>query len=462
MTTRPMPPQLSTRPSAAGAPPGSSAARPDRVLLFLLAVLSLGSAATTIMGARQILPSPLAETLGVLVQLMLFLILAGAAGRHAPVRKWFVAVTFAAVSVYTSFFAYYAHLAGEAVGNANLDRARQAHADFVGAHYPALQGQVDTLENQATTLYDLSEREAAGGLTTGKRGFGAQAKAYAEQARDAELAAAELKGDLERLSPRFTADVAGWDAEQIYAFDLETWQTMPATWQVVEAAPARDVYQDLEHEIALLAPWYKVRAGEDAAVVALLLATMVDGVCLLLGTAIRPREQRILDSASSEAAAFIGSGRAGAARVQQAWTRPSPEQIAQTDAAVSALGDPLRVVELRIDGRGSDFLGAFYQAIHPETGALDYARLQGHPNPTFRLAARMLSDRLRSASLGWVRVDDGYWCVPPDAYERFSFWLADQVQQELMSEAAEDPLIAPAQPADIGRTVRLVLPARVA
>ena len=47
----------------------------DRVLLVLLAALNLASLYTTIVGARQVLPWPMSDLLGVSVQLMLFLAL---------------------------------------------------------------------------------------------------------------------------------------------------------------------------------------------------------------------------------------------------------------------------------------------------------------------------------------------------------------------------------------------------
>lgn len=317
-------------------------------------MLSLGSAFTTVLGARQILPSPLAESLGLLVQTMLFLILAGATARHAPARKWIVAFIFAGLSIYTSFFAYYGQLAGDAVEAAGKDRARQAHAAFVAGVYPPLQQQLSGLQSEARSWGDLAEREAGSGLTTGQRGFGPVAREYAMKARDAEMEAASFGGELARISPRFAMDTAEWSPEQLYAWDLETWQMLPAEWKAgAEEAdgapmvgPLPEVYLDLEHEIALLAPWYKVRAGEDAALVAILvailLAALVDGVCLLLGTAIHRREERLVDSVSSEAAALIGAGRAAGARMRAAWERPSEVERREADSAVAGLHDPLR------------------------------------------------------------------------------------------------------------------------
>src|SRR5438045_3541420 len=122
METESPPRLIRKRPEAGGT---------DRVLLVLLTLLNLGSLYTTVVGARQVLPWPMSDVLGVTVQAMLFMALAGFAARHAPIRRWLVIAVFASASVYTSFFAYYEELAGDSLDAANLDRARQEHARFV-------------------------------------------------------------------------------------------------------------------------------------------------------------------------------------------------------------------------------------------------------------------------------------------------------------------------------------------
>lgn len=422
----------------------------DTVLLILLTLLNLGSAYTTLLGGRQVLPWPMSDVLGVTIQAMLFLTLAGFAVKHAPIRRWVVVGVFAAASIYTSFFAYYAQLAGEANAAVDLDRAHQAHAAFVDALWQPAKTEVARVAHRAEELQDLAEREASSGVSTGQVGFGPVARKYAEKAREQEALAARLQVDLERLTPRFEAPIDGLSAEQIYGLDLAAWQEAPSDWKAEVPAPERGTYKDLEQEVQLLTPYWKVSKGELPAVAALLLALLVDGLAVILGSAIHAGGRPVVDRASEAMADAIGSVRLGQERVRQAWL--SDPRMPEADGA---LDDALRVVVLRIAGRGSAFLGAVYQAIDPETGAVDFAALQRADDASWRLASRMLLDRLRSPKLGWVTVSDGYWRIPPERYPTVAAWLAEHLRRE--AEAEERERADQVQVAE--RTLELVLPA---
>lgn len=440
-----------------GAPPGSretsvprTARRRDTALLVLLTLLNLGSAYTTLLGGRQVLPWPMSDVLGVTVQAMLFLTLAGVAVKHAPIRRWLVVVVFASASIYTSFFAYYDQLAGAANTRGDLDRAQQAHARFIDALWqPATTRQAREAQ-QAEAMQALAEREAGQGVTSGQVGFGPVARGYAEQARAHEAEAARLLVDLERMEPFFAPSIEGLQAESIYRRDLEAWQQAPGDWKASVPSPERGVYLDLEQEVQLLTPYWKVQRGEVPAIAALLMALLVDGLSVLLGTAIHAGGRPLMERASLRAAEVIGTARVGSERVRQAWLHDP-----RTAEADGALHDALRVVVLRIAGRGSAFLGSVYQAIDPETGAVDFAALQRAEDPTWRLASRMLMDRFRAPQLGWVHVDDGYWRVPPERYPTVAAWFADHLRREAEQEAEERLDAVQVEE----RTLELVLPA---
>lgn len=407
----------------------------DRGLLVLLALLNLASLYTTVVGARQVLPWPMSDVLGVAVQTMLFLALAGFVGRHAPIRRWIVVAVFAAASVYTSFFAYYEQLAGDALGAANLDRARQAHAAFVDETWEPVLAGVESTERQAAQLLDQAEREGRDGLTTGVVGFGPVARRLAEEARTTELAAAERRADLERMRPRFEVDAQAMAAEELYLFDLETWQAMPDAWKTTAEAPSRAAWLDLDQEVALITPFEKVRDGETPALAALLLALLVDGTSLLLGTAIHARQRPILDTVADRAVALVTDAKTAGAALRDALDRP-----AEAGGRLDPPGlDPARLV-LRVTGRGTDFLGAVYEAIHPETGTLDALRLLEHDDPTWRISARVLLDRLRDPRVGWLKVDGGRWKV--QRYDALTAWLAEQYRAACEAEAVEQQAAA--------------------
>ncbi len=403
----------------------------DRALLVLLAALNVVSAYTTVVGARLVLPWPMSDVLGVSVQLLLFFALAGFVARHAPLRRWLVILVFSAVSVYTSFFAYYSEIAGDALSASNLDRARQAHARFVDATWQPRVAEVEALDRKSASLFDLAEREGSGGVTTGRTGFGPVARQYAEEARQTELAAAELRADLERLRPRFEVDTEPLTAEQLYLHDLQTWQGAPDAWKAEAPMPDRALWLDLDQEVALVTPFVKIANGEIPAIAAILLALLVDGTGIVLGTAIHGRERPILDRVREGVVTLVTDTKDAGAALQTALRRPG----APDPDPVEPPGlEPARLV-LRVTGRGTDFLGAVYAAVHPETHTVDAVRLLDHDDPTFRIAARVLLDRLRDPRLRWLEVQGGRWKVA--RYDELTAWLAEQYRAACELEARE-------------------------
>jgi hypothetical protein len=423
----------------------------DWGLLILLIVLNLRSAYTTVLGARQLLPFPLADVMGLTVQGMLFLVLGGFALTAAPVRKWVMVMVFAAACVYASFFAVYDELAGKADEKEQLDTALQAHAAVVSGVYQPARSRIDTLAREAEALFELAEREAGGGATTGVSGYGPIAKKYAADAGAKKVEAEGLQADLDRLQPHFEFELDGLSPDDIYRKDLEAWQLAPSDWKASVPMPLRKDYVDLDAQVALLTPVQRVKEGDMNAIVALVLAAMVDGIAIFLGTAIDARQRHM--GWSEQVARMIAQAKTSTAVVREAIKRPAMNDPKREE---QLLDDALQVVDLRIAGRGSDFLTTFYQAIHPETGALDFQGLQRHPNPTYRIAARMLVDQLRNPQLRWVTVEDGWWSVPDDVYSNVTAWLGEHIRRECEMEA---------QGGDVGevhepeRTLRLVIPA---
>lgn len=424
----------------------------DWGLMILLILLNLRSAYTTVLGARQMLPWPMSDVLGMAIQAMLFLVLGGFALTQAPIRKWIMVVVFAAACIYASFFAVYEELAGKADDRAQLDRALQAHAALVSEVYQPARSRIETLGREADALFELAEREAGRGSTTGVSGYGPQAKKYAAEAGAKKVEAEKLQADLDRLQPLFEYETETLDPEEIYQRDLKAWQNSPADWKANVPMPVRSQYVDLNAQVALLTPVQRVKEGDQTAIIALTLAALVDGIAIFLGSAIDIRQKRT--TWSEQVAKMIGQAKSSTAVVRQAIARPA---LTDTKHEAQLLDDALQVVDLRIAGRGSDFLTTFYQAIHPETGALDFQGLQRHPNPTYRIAARMLVDQLRHPQLRWVTVEDGWWSVPEEVYSNVTAWLGEHIRRECEMEAQGSVVVGEVQEPE--RTLRLVLPA---
>lgn len=241
----------------------------DIALLVLLAVLNIGSAYTTIIGARQILPAGLSDMVGAAVQAMLFLMLAGFAMNRSVVRRWMAIGLFAFASIYTSFFTYYEQLAKEADLRVQLDKAMQSHATLVSQVYQPARSRADKLSSEAEAMIDLADREANRGSTTGVKGYGPVARKYAEQGNRMLREAKGLEADVNRLQPHFEFDMTGLTPEQVYRNDLEAWQLAPSDWKAEVPAPLRNDYVDLTAQVALLTPYNRVRSGEMPALTAL-------------------------------------------------------------------------------------------------------------------------------------------------------------------------------------------------
>lgn len=427
----------------------------DWALLGLLFCLNVGSAYTTILGARQIMPTQeMADVLGFTIQITLFLMLSGFAVTGAPIRKWIVVTIFAGMSIYTSFFTYYEQLAKDADNRAQLDTALQAHSGFVSSTgYQSARSQADALMKEAEALFDLAEQEKRRGSSSGVSGYGPIAKKYAREGSEKKIEAERLAADVERFAPHFEFEIAELTPEEVYRKDLEAWQLIPADWKVGVPQPERERYVDMKAEVRLLTPYQRIRDGEMPAMTALAMATLVDGIAIFLGTAIRARQRPVVEAWSQGLAGVIGQVKNSAAVVRAAVDQPG---LAAPNAD-DLLDDSIQVVDLRIVGRGSDFLTTFYQAIHPETGVLDFSGLQRHPNGTYRIASRMLVDQLRNPQLGWIVVDEGWWSVPEEAYPAVTAWLGEHIRRECEQEARA--VADTEEVTEPERTLRLLIPA---
>src|SRR5262245_21346393 len=86
-STTPGPKNTKKEPARRWQPPAWARDK-DWGLLVLLLILNIRTAYTTVLGARQMLPYPMSDVLGLAIQGMLFLVLAGFALREHMVRKW--------------------------------------------------------------------------------------------------------------------------------------------------------------------------------------------------------------------------------------------------------------------------------------------------------------------------------------------------------------------------------------
>ena len=132
----------------------------DKLLLVALTILNLGSGITTIKGATQIFPGFVGYSSGFTIQGLLFLLVSGSTLKHAPRLKWLTVASLSAISVYTSFFAYYGTLAGDKEIGDSIDRARAAHRYLVSKVYTPIETKVSQLESDIKTKEKEIEKES--------------------------------------------------------------------------------------------------------------------------------------------------------------------------------------------------------------------------------------------------------------------------------------------------------------
>lgn len=408
------------------AEPGAEGGR-DNVLLVLLGFLNVASLLTTTYGAMQLLPAPICYIVGVSIQAMLFTMLAGFAGQHAPIRRWFVVAVFSVACVYASFFTYYGELSKGEDANRQHALAEAKHAELVKDVFAAHKSEAARQVETAKALLEQAQSEIQLGSVSGQRGYGDRGRKMMEEANAAHLAAEQFAADVRRLEPMFEYDLVNLTPKEVHSRDLAAWQNAPTEWTQGYAQPVYEAYVDETSRVQFLAPFYRVREGDTVALVALGLASLVDGMAILLGSAIERRHsrRRSLEEASEELATYIHSARKGAGFLWQAIIGRLPLD----DSGRGGAGP--QTVLLMIHGDPAEFIQTVVDAVHPENGHIPAAGLRFHPNASFAGAWDQLFAAARLA--GWVRVDSADQYVRD--WHQFVGWLVGEQTEVRAGEA---------------------------
>ena len=414
----------------------------DWVLTVLLAIINLGSGATTIMGAMQVLPIALAWVIGGTTQMMLFLLLGEFTVKHAPFRKWVAVLVLTSISVYTSFFTYYKELAGEASEKLAHDRAALAHQKFVADLYTPMKDSLKQLEDEAASARVLAEAEKSRGVQSGLGGgYETEARKLDLQALDSENKAKNFKSTVEQVSPKFEYDIKGLKPNEILDKDRQALTEVPAERRQNYPELKREMYIDEELDVSLLAPYNKVKRLEEPALFSMGIALGVDGIAIMLGTAITiKRERKTLGQLIADQI--------------RAWKREIAHVIGAVKTPINLGGsnengrqeprETFERVTLKLQGKGSKFLREFEKAIETrEPHIINYQVLNNHPNLTFKAGFILLLNKLGEPGRAWVQVNSpNSWVVVPEHYHRLTEWLTEEIdhhsQEEANSELPED------------------------
>ena len=438
----------------------------DKTLGRTLFGLNIFSGCTTIVGATQIFPGFVGYIGGSSIQLLLFLLTSGSVARHAPMRKWLVVIMFSFLSIYTSFFAYYDFLTESNQISIASDKAVQAHTQLLSEVYTPLKKRLDELDSQLKTIRQQRDREIKGQDETGIPGYGPKAKALTIQANQLESKANQLSPIVTNLEKKFDYVTTGKNPEEILKADRQALGQVPQEYLPGKYKTGLDLqrsnYIDEEVSIKLLAPYHKIKRGEISAIASLLIAIIIDGLIIVLGTAIEVRRRQApFEAPANLIASLIRGIKNGLATINYAIENEGSPILTPMEAQTFGLTESVNIVTLKLRGKGSEFLTKFYLAIDPVTQIIAHEDFLRDSEPTFVRGFRMLLDELRNPQLRWVKVkansNNYHWHISDEkSYSHLVIWLRQEIHRQCELEANESEEFFSSQ----ARNIEFQLPIR--
>ncbi|AFZ38320.1 hypothetical protein Sta7437_4892 (plasmid) [Stanieria cyanosphaera PCC 7437] len=397
----------------------------DVTLLALLTVLNIGSGYTTIKGALQMFPVPLAWSVGGVIQTLLFLSTSRYILNHAPKRRWLTILVGSTLSIYTSFFAYYEFLTSEGQKQQALERASTAHDSLVFEVYTPIERKVSNLKSEIETKELRIEEEIAGNRASGLPGCGSICKQLKNEKEELQNRYNKLLPVAKNLKSLFEYQIEGKTPKAIFETDLRAlskvsndclpedpnFDCLPQEYERVlnprstDYREFRGKYIDEDSIYILLQPYHKIRKLEPPAIAAGVLAITLDGLIIALGTGIEVSEQK------------------------------KKRKKNKTD-----------ILTLSILGKGSNFIEQLLHEIDSKNLTINYTNsqkkdLQLSENKTSYL---LLLNKINT-NLGWVENDkrnsssEAHWQITSDSNsQKLRDWLINERERLINEEMKND------------------------
>lgn len=396
----------------------------DFLLILILAFFNVASGYTTITGANTILNNfGLAFFLGGFIQLGLFLMLSDFVMKRAPLRRWLAVIAFTFVSVYTSFFTYYISLAAKSDQNIAFDKAEKAHQKLFADVYVPMKERLRKLQEEAATLERKADQESNLGLNTGLTGNGPEYRNLIRQKLEKEEEANKLKivvreveakinYPLKTVNPQ-TNQEKKLAPEEILEKDRQALAEVPQEWRKNYPELDRSIYVDTERDIPLLAPYLKVKSQNEneqrPAIVSLAIALLVDGLSIMLGTAITIKRQHtsIFVSIAKYTSEYITNFKNAIAIIKNAGQQPGTAlQSQELEKIIEGLRDTIHVHIIKpLEREATQFLNDLCDSIqHNEPYVINQKFWQANSNPLYTRGFRVLTDELKRVK--WIEVNE--------------------------------------------------------
>ena len=412
----------------------------SKPLLFsMLLACNFASGSTTVLGCIQIFPKPIfGGVAGIVVQSLLFLLTSGRGVKDAPCIKWFSASFLASVSIYTSFFGYHHQLTNEKQKALAKNMASAAHYRLVEKVFTPIESALQESKSKYLNKNEQARQEEERGLYSPYPGYGPITRKLKQEAIDLESSYIELKRIVDRIRPNFERDISDLSAEEILEHNRHALASVPLELRPHDLKSQDDLvrsdYFDEEQDISLLAPYYKIRNHEEAAIISMILAAGFDSVILILGLALSTRQNK---SFRDIVTSLITETKKMLIEVRHVWLEPV--DIHPTSNQKEILDEVLEAVK----NSGilvTEFLGALIQMVDEDAYVINIPYKKGEfmDDPMARRLTetyKLLFNTMYS-TLGWLERDDsGMWRIKDEtSYKCLMTWLREEIQRASREE----------------------------
>jgi hypothetical protein len=431
------------------------------LFLMLILILCVGSGSATISGAQQLFASQgIGFFVGFVIQFFLFVFLANMTPRTlSPSLKMLIVSILMFMSIYTSFFHFYDKISATDNDYRKSDQAMQAHTQLRSKIYTPLKSELEKLRSQATDYKFQLEQETKGLGVTQQVGRGKEAKSYLALVVQTQAKIAALEPLVNRLKGYFEFDLKGLKPEEILSKDRLAltevpYEKLPVEYRIpdIQSKIKKTDYIKEDSQANLLLPYYRIVAQDSSAFIALAVAAGFDVLMFLLGLGVegnRNKKKPFESSARFSYAQITGVKNFFTMLRAAFWAKG---EVYTDSSLIEELPD---FIEVRLQGKGSEFLEYFLGVIHPVTNEIDVEKLFKVENTSFNAGFRILLNALRVSQ--WITndKDPSVFKIPSKKYQAFYAWILNAIADQV---AYEDSLRAVTAFSNSFRSIHIDMP----
>lgn len=415
---------------------------PLKTLVFFLQVVSF---TTTTEGAKIVLgDNNSAWLFAVAIQLTLLALVLFEAAKDSPIRRWFSVIVITVISIYASFFSFYNQLAkAKQEINKETATATQVHNDFVRKVCTPIFDDFKKLEDQNKNYGARIKQEKDGEGYTGVKGIGDKARSLMKKQESIQDEIRNLKQAAIAAQELLKFSVIEKTANQIFIADSDAANKIGVKFLEKYKAPklARKDYIESD-QITFVTPYNKIiKERNQNAIVSLFMALTIDGLALILGSAIDPQKFNLFNIFTIFFVNIITGIKRSILTIFSTFRKEAePYQTLEADGLNNSIK-----VNFLLNNKGSEFLMKFYESIDFQTHVIDINSLiRNEENSTFKIGYRLLLDTMKCPPLRWIEIDskkgqggdskEKQWRVSDTHYPSMKRWFAGQISEQLNKE----------------------------